>query len=164
MPTAHIQSPDVIRKFREQFVKFDNECQQALAAVRGDVSRVGEWLRREQVAHWKFELRRREEAVQQARLDYLRAVQGDKYHAKVSGVDERKELERAQRMKREAEEKIEKVKRWCWTIDQKAGKLLQPCSTFSAHLERVTPQALGRLDLLLDQPATTTPPASTACR
>ncbi len=92
-------------------------------------------------------------------------MQGDKYHAKVSGVDERKALERAQRMKREAEDKIEKVKRWSWAIDQKAGKLLQPCSTFSSHLERVTPQALGRLDHMLDRlddylrPAGSPPPA-----
>ena len=151
MSTAHIHSPETIRKFRSQFVKFDGECRQALASVSGDVSSVGEWLRREQLAHWKRELRRREELVQQARLDYLRVTQGDKYLEKQTGVDERKILERAQRAKQEAEQKIEKVKRWIWTLDQKTGKLLQPCSTFSSLLERLTPQALGRLDRMLDR-------------
>lgn len=150
MSTAHIQSPGILKKFREQFVKFASESQQALASVNGDVSRVSDWLRREQGAYWKAELRRREDLVQQARLEYLRAIQGDKVHAKVSGVDERKLLERAQRRKREAEEKIELVKRWSWTIDQKAGKLLQPCSSFATLLDQMTPQALGSLDRMLD--------------
>lgn len=151
MATAHIDSPDVLKTFRERFVKFDAECRQALAAVSGDVNQVGEWLRREQLAHWKRELQRREEKVLQARLDYIRATQEDKYHRKVSGVDEKKALEKAMRLKQEAEQKIDKVKRWILTLDQKTSKLLLPCSSFSSHLERTTPVALGRLDRLLDK-------------
>ncbi|MBI3829516.1 MAG: hypothetical protein HY291_08365 [Planctomycetes bacterium] len=150
MATANIQSPDVIRRFREQFVKFDDECRQALTSVNGDVGRVSDWLRREQLAHWKRELQRRDEKMQQARLDYLRATQSDKYQGKNSGVDELKILERMKRMKQEAEKKIENVKRWSWALDQKAGKLIQPCSTFHSLLEYMTPQALARLDRMLD--------------
>lgn len=151
MATAHIDSPDVLKHFRERFVKFDAECRQALSSVAGDVSQVSEWLRREQLAHWKRELQRRDEKVLQARLDYIRATQEDKYHRKVSGVDEKKALEKAMRMKQEAEQKIEKVKKWILTLDQKTSKLLLPCASFASHLERTTPVALGRLDRMMDK-------------
>ena len=90
MAKANISAPDVIKDFRNRWIKFDDEAKQALASIQGDVQRVTEWLRREQLAHWKRELRRRHEKEQTARQEYVRAIQGDKYAGKSSGVDERK--------------------------------------------------------------------------
>ncbi len=150
MATANISGPEVLKRFRHRFVKFDDECRQALGAVNGDVARIVEWLRREQLAHWKRQLRKREEMVQSFRLEYLSATQEDKYHRKSSGVDERKRLEKAKRMKTEAEDKIQLVKKWSMVIESKSGTLLRPCSSLSTTLEIKTPRALARLDKMLD--------------
>ncbi len=150
MAKAHISSPEVLRTFREKFVKFDDDSKQALSSVSGDVSRVIEWLRREQKAYWKQQLRKREELVQSLRLEYNRAIQGDKYQGKSSGVDERKRLDKALRMKAEAEQKIESVKRWSITIESKAGKLLMPCTSLATQLEVMTPKMLARLDQMME--------------
>lgn len=150
MAKANISNPEILRTFREKYVKFDDECKQALGSVTSDVSRIVEWLRREQLSHWKRQFRKREEMVQSLRLEYLRAIQGDKYQGKSSGVDERKRLEKAQRMKTEAEEKIQLVKKWSMQLEQKTGKLLQPVSTLSTVLLEMSPKILQRLDQMRD--------------
>ncbi|MCZ7646765.1 MAG: hypothetical protein M5U26_16005 [Planctomycetota bacterium] len=150
MAHANITDPEVLKTFRHHYVKYDEECRQALSAVRSDVFRAAEWLKREQMAHWKRQLRRCEDMAQQARLDYNRAVHGEKYHGKSSGVDERKLLERAMRAKEEAEQKLANVKRWSVAIENEAGKLLGPCMVLESLMERMTPQALARLDQMID--------------
>jgi hypothetical protein len=97
---ANISSPDVIRRFRARFVEFDSDCRRALEASRGEVVRIEDWLRREQTAFWKSQLRKREEAVEKAKRDYMSALHNDGgFQGKKSAVDEKKLLDRALRAK-----------------------------------------------------------------
>lgn len=147
---ADISSPDVIRRFRNHFVKFDEICRNALEGIRSDVGRVQDWLRREQATYWKHQLRKREDLVERARREYLQARHSSEVTRKQSWVDEKKALDRALQLKAEAEEKLRAVKKWILTIDHKAGKALGPCVALSSMLSRLTPQALARLDQMLD--------------
>ena len=148
---ANISSPDVIRKFRSQFVTFDSDCRRALEGARSDVSRIQEWLRREQLSFWQKELRRREELTEQARRDYLSACHRDGFAGKQSSVDEKKALDRALRLKAEAEQKLRAVKRWLLHIEREATNISGACLSLSAMLDTATPQALARLDEMLDR-------------
>lgn len=150
MSNANITSPEVLRDFRVKLVKFDGKAKQALASVKEEVSRVTEWLKREQDAHWKRQIRKWEEAVVQLRIEYLRVTQSDKYLRGSSGVDEKKALERAIRMKELSQQKLENVKKWSWAVEHKAGKLLQPCNNMAHQLEHLTPRALARLDTMME--------------
>ena len=148
---ANISSPDVIRKFRSQFVAFDSEARRALESSRSDTSGVQEWLRREQLAYWQRTLRKREELVEQARRDYLNASHQDGFAGKQSSVDEKKALERALRLKAEAEQKLRAVKRWLMHIEREVANVSGACLCLAAMLDTTTPQALARLDGMLDR-------------
>ncbi len=150
MSNANISDPEVLKRFRQQFVKFDADCRQALGSVRGDIYRVIDWLQREQLSHWQRQLRKREELVMQARLEYQRAASGEKFHGKSSGVDERKILDRMMRLKEEAELRIERVKHWSWAVDQETGKLMHPCAALGRLLDHQSPQTIARLDRMID--------------
>lgn len=147
---ANISSPDVIRRFRGHFVKFDETCRNALEGVRSDVGRIQDWLRREQAVHWKHQLRKREDLVERARREYIQARHGSGPMRKQSCVDEKKALDRALKLKEEAEEKLRAVKKWTMTIDHKAAKALGPCVALSSTLSKLTPKALARLDQMMD--------------
>ncbi len=144
---AHLDSPDILKQFRSQVVEFEAASRQALDGVRADIRKVTEWLRREQLARWTRELRKREEEVAEARSRYAQERHGGR---KPGCYDERKALEKAQRRKAEAEEKIRAVKRWVVRLEQDATKLLQPCQSFSVELDTRVPRALNRLDSMLD--------------
>ena len=147
---AHLDSPEILKQFRSQVVEFESVSRQALDGVRADIQKVTEWLRREQLARWARELRKREEEVAEARSRYAQERHGGRYTRKPGCYDERKALEKAQRAKAEAEAKIRAVKRWVARLEQDATKLLQPCQSFSVELDSRVPRALNRLDSMLD--------------
>jgi len=148
---ANIASPDIVRRFRARFVEFDADCRRALEASRGEVTRIEEWLRREQTAHWKHQLRKREEAVEQARRDYMSALHNDGgFQGKKSAVDEKKVLDRALRQKAEAEAKLQAIKRWLLAIDKQVADVSGACLSLASMLDATTPRALARMDAMLD--------------
>ena len=148
---ADIQSPEVIKRFRGSFVKFTEHCQRSIEDVQRDVSRVQQWLEHEQSAHWKREVRRREEIVQRARGEYTRARADSGPLSKTSCVDEKKALDKALRLREEAEQKLRAVKKTLMTIEQNVAKSLGPCVALSSMLSVLAPRALTRLDTMLDK-------------
>jgi len=148
---ANIQSPEVIKRFRACFIKFTEEGRRAIEDIQRDVSRVQQWLDREQSAHWKRELRRRDEIVQRARSEYIRARADQGPLRKKSCVDEKKALDKAMRLHEEAEQKLMAVKKTLLTLEQRTAKALGPVTAFSSALVAEAPKALARLDSMLDR-------------
>lgn len=146
---ARIDSPDVLKEFRKRFVDFDLNSRNALlgndAAVRGTL----EWLKGEQLVHWKTLLRKREEALNTAVRDLDRLRMTATWSLPTSGVDEKRAIAKAKRLKEEAETKIDAVKQWTLLLDQKARKLMGPCLVLGQMLDLLTPRALARLDQMI---------------
>src|SRR5579862_123395 len=116
MPRAKIESPDVIRDFRFQVVKFEATARQAVGGINADAQRVAQWLRYEQFQFWKQELRKAEDALQMAKSAYQIARDASNVYGKSSCVDEMRALKKAERRKEEAEQKMKNVKKWMGTI------------------------------------------------
>lgn len=148
--SANIRSPEVLKRFRHRFVEFSEVAQLAVDTVSGDVSSVLEWLRKEQLTHWRARLRRRHEEMQKAWREYVNARHGDRRMGKPSSVDERKTYERARRRKEEAEQKIALITRRADALEREATRLLPPCRHFDAMLVSLVPKAVARLDHMLD--------------
>ena len=147
---AHVSSPDVIRRCRAQFVKFDEDCRASLDGIRADVYRIEEWLRREQGPHWKHELRRLSERVEKARRDYVLARNDTGPTRKPSCVDEKKALDKAVKLRDEAERKVRAVAKGLQVTGQEVAKALGPCTVLSSRLATLAPRCLARLDQMLD--------------
>jgi len=148
--SAHINSPEIVKQFRNHFVLFDKACRQSLSGVRGDLQKTTQWLQREQLLHWKKELRKREEALQLAKREYERALREDRRSAHSTAVDAKIALGKARRRKEEAETKLQSVKKWARFLHLKTGELMGPCMALSGQLESLTPRALARLDNMVE--------------
>jgi hypothetical protein len=148
--SANIDSPEVIRRLRAQFVKFQERCGIALAEIYADVRTVEAWLEREVHPYWRRQLRRRQDLVEKAKRDYAEAVWGSKNVGKASPVDEKKALDRAIRKKEEAELKLKRIKRWNQVMKREIGKRLQPCRRLGLEMDTLGPKALARLDQMMD--------------
>ena len=101
--SANIRSPEIIAQFRAHFLAFETSCQQAVADIKSDVKKAQDWLTAEQLSHWKLQLRKREEIVNQAQREYLRAMHSGAKTAKANTVDLKKALDKAKRAREEAE-------------------------------------------------------------
>ena len=147
--SARIDTPDVLKEFRNRFIAFDKNCRQAVCGVRADVNRTIEWIRNDRVRFWKAELRNREEKLLQAKAAYTAARFGGPHERKPSYVEEEKALRKAERLKAEAEMKLEAARRWSRLLDQEAEKLIGPVNALAAMLDENTPKALARLETMI---------------
>ncbi len=147
---ARIDSPDVLKELRVQFVKFSQACHQALSAVDSDVKSTDMWLTHEQRLFLKMQLRKADEAVTAAQRDYSTARWGATDLNRSSGSEEKRVLDRAKRRKEEVELKCNAVQRWSVHLDDQVGKLRRPCIALSNLLDHTTPRALAAIDRMLD--------------
>ncbi|MBI4564982.1 MAG: hypothetical protein HY716_09855 [Planctomycetes bacterium] len=148
--SARIESMEVLKDFRNQFVAFDKRCRNALIGLDSEIKRMAHWLRGEQLLHWKVQLRKCEEAVNRASSELMQARIRSSYAGKSSYVDERKALEKAKRRKEEAEAKIIAIKLWSNLLEQNLTKMEAPCNSLGILLDQLIPKGLARIDRMLD--------------
>lgn len=149
--SANIRSPEVLRRFKHRYLEFDKRIHGALDLVLGDARSVGDWLLREQLPHWRQQLRRRHDHMKQMWREYYNARYGDRRMGKPSCVDERKAYERAKRMKAEAELKLEVIQGWMNALDREIEKLIAPVKRLEMIIDATTPKAVLRLDHMMDR-------------
>lgn len=147
---ARIDSPEILKELRRRFVEFDQTCKNAVLACEGDVRAVQQWLAGEQQTHLKLQLRKCDEAVNLAQREYSQARWSATDLSRSSGMEEKRALDKAKRRKEEVEAKLKAVQKWAVLLDDKVGKLLRPVTSLAIQLETGTPQALSRLDRMLD--------------
>jgi len=129
---ARIESPEILKAFRPQLIKFNETCHNAVNGVRTDMHRASQWLRQDQANYWKRELRKAEESVIQCRAAYNEARYAPESMRKTSAVDEKKALERAIRRKEECDQKTAAVKRW--------SIARMPASVLKSSRKKTTPR------------------------
>lgn len=147
---AHIESPEVIKEFRNHLAIFDQTCRNALMSCTAETHGTREWLRTEQRLSLKLQLRKCEEALVVARRNYEQAKWNAGDAGRSSGVDELRALEKAKLRKEEVERKAAAVKKWTGVLDQTINKMLGPVNSLTILLDQRTPRAMARLDQMLD--------------
>ncbi len=148
---ANIQSPEILKAFRPQLIKFNETCHNAVNGVRTDMHRASQWLRQDQANYWKRELRKAEESVIQCRAAYNEARYAPESMRKTSAVDEKKALERAIRRKEECDQKTAAVKRWSIVLEQHVEKMMGPVDALAHTLDSTTPAALAKIDFMIEK-------------
>lgn len=147
---ARIESPEVIKELRNRFATFDQTCRNALMGCIADVQEIRDWLRNDRQLYWKHQLRKREEELLTAKREYAQAQWASGSGGRSVGVDEMRALERAKQRQEEAERKAETVKKWTLLLEQRISKMMGPCHALLILLDQRTPQAMARLDQMLD--------------
>ena len=114
--SARVTSIDSIKDFREALCSFCASVNDGLTATQMDSRRTLDWLLYEQPAYWERELKEREQRVAQAQADWHRIKMMKAQGYQVDDIEPKEALDAAKAAVKEAEEKIEKVRRWGRTV------------------------------------------------
>lgn len=112
MSQANVRSVDAIKDFKIALINFQEDARNALGGVEMEIRHVRNWLERDQLAYWKAQVKRCNELVAEARTELHRRKLSQGNSDAVSDADQKEALRLAQRKLREAEEKVERIKKW----------------------------------------------------
>ncbi|MEJ7638323.1 MAG: hypothetical protein WKF75_10205 [Singulisphaera sp.] len=112
MSQANVRSVDALKDFKNALIAYAEEARNALSGVDMDVRRTRDWLERDQLMYWQTQVKKRNEQVSQARADLFRRQISQGNSGSVSDSDQKETLRMAIQRLRQAEEKLEKVRRW----------------------------------------------------
>ncbi|MCS7167540.1 MAG: hypothetical protein RMI91_05940 [Gemmatales bacterium] len=108
---ARVLSVEELERLRSALVQFKHEAGAALSSVALVAERAQVWLE-QQERFWKQEIRKREEAVSEARLELQRRRMMEILGRPPDTTEQEKALRRAQARLQEAEQKLRAVKAW----------------------------------------------------
>jgi hypothetical protein len=112
MSSANVRSTDAIKDFRLNLINFAEEARNALGSTEMEIRQVRNWLERDQLTYWRGQVKKCNELVSIARTELHRRQLSQGNSDAVSDTDQKEALREAQRRLREAEEMVEKIKRW----------------------------------------------------
>jgi hypothetical protein len=155
MSTAHLSDPEILRTFRRRLTEIVAEGHAALGGGGNDVVRIEDWLRSDQQAYWKRQVRDREEAYQAARREWLVAeaevrAPASRGPRRESSIEERVAMDKARRRRDEAEEKLVVVRKWLLRIERDCAPLVHVCRSSDLALHELGAKADRRLHELID--------------
>ncbi len=144
--SARVTSIDAVVAFRGALRTFEAEAAQAILSLDGQTNRALDWLDNEAPAYWRQEVRRCSDLVARTRGELetckMRTVAGQR----AACLEEIEAFRAAQRKLREAEEKIETVRKWAQRVRRELDDYRGRTMGLRMALERDLPRTLGLLD------------------
>jgi hypothetical protein len=131
--SAKIQDVDSLRELHAALAKFGVQAQSALDSANSEIRRALSFLERQQ-AFWRQEVIRRQEELNRARADLSRhrwIHDGER----VGGSEKEMLVHRARELLREAEAKVEMVRRWQRLLPQAIADFEGPGRRLAGMLE-----------------------------
>jgi hypothetical protein len=130
---AKVHDVDLLKDLHAAMAKFGVQAQAALDTANAEVRRSEDFLERQQ-AYWQQEVIRRQEELNRAKADLSRhrwVHDGER----VGGSELEMLVHRARNRLREADEKVEIVRRWKRQLPQAVGDFKGPASRLAGMLE-----------------------------
>src|SRR4051794_13174243 len=163
---ANVRSVDAIKDFKVTLINFAEEARIALSSADMEIRQIRNWLTRDQLSYWQSQVKRCQERVSMARTELHRRQLSQANSDAVSDTDQKEALRDAQRKLREAEEKVERIKRWVPVLEHAISEYhsqSQPlgdrlAGSFVASLN-VLDRMINALDSYLSMAPPTTPAA-----
>ena len=152
MSAADLRDPAVLVHLRGRVAAFVLNATAAIDGSAQQVSHVTDWLRHEQLPHWKRTLNTREEAYQQARRTWLSAEADVQLAAQSRGpgrpssLEEKLDMDKAKRKRDEAEERLASIRRWLDQVERLGAPLVTTLRGHGFALSDDGAKALARLD------------------
>jgi hypothetical protein len=150
MMSANVQSQTAISDFRAALCTFMVEARQALAAIEMEARRAVEYITETQAQAWQGEVRRGCEKVAQAKLEIHNVRTFKRIGDYIpSCIDEKKELDKAERRLRIAETKVEAARHWGRVVEQAFREFQARLAQFISVLDGDLPKAVATLERIL---------------
>lgn len=143
---ARVLSVQALRDFRVSMIKFVEEARNALSGVDMELKRTRDWLERDQLGYWQMQVKRRQEAVMNARAELHKRQIAAKGSDSISDTEQKEALREAQRRLRIAEEKVQTVKRLVPIFQHAMAEYKSCASPLNDHLSGGIDKSLARLE------------------
>jgi hypothetical protein len=160
--SANVTSIEAIKEFRSSLCRFGEDVQNALGAVEMEIRRALDWVLHEQPAYWQMQIKRRKEDLAEAQAEAfkrrLQAGQGREVH----DSEQREAVRTAQRRMMEAEEKLQRVKKWGPVFQHAVSEYqarARPTGDMLGSDLRVAIELLDRMTNALDAYVAMAPPS-----
>lgn len=146
--TARVTSIDALRELYEGIVTFREEAKNALVSVEMECRRATDFLNGQRL-YWAEELKRRKEKLSQAQSDLHRKKLQAKPGSVVQDSDQKEAVRVAVIRVREAEAKIEVVKKWASPLQHAIDEYHGKSRPLGDMLEGDVEKSLGLLDRMI---------------
>lgn len=141
---ARVLSTDALRDLRSALARFSARSREGLRSALLEILHVMDWLDK-QLDMWRREAEKRHETVQRCRSE-LAIVRSAPEQVRSAATEREIDLRKAMAKLREAEEKVEAVRRWKRLLPQVVNEHELPMRRLSGFLEGDIQYALGILD------------------
>jgi len=131
-PNANVSSIEALDSFRSSLVVYLDKAGASLDEINQEVRRNRHWLQNEQVLFWKMELRKRVKALDLASSEYFSARLT--HSGSTGATGKQVAVRRAKEAKREAEEKLRMIKKWCRNYDSEIEPLAKKVDNLRASM------------------------------
>jgi hypothetical protein len=128
---AQVTSVEAIESFRASLILFLSKVRPVLEEVSDEVLRLQSWLQNDQRRHWENELRKRGLKLEEAKQELFNAALSRLQEATAL---QHMAVQRAQRAVRDAEEKLDTLKKWDRALEDRTAPLVKQVEEFHGFL------------------------------
>ncbi|HVX15170.1 MAG TPA: hypothetical protein VHC22_28515 [Pirellulales bacterium] len=147
---ASVHSIPMLREFRAAFANFGSEAKEASAVNDMTVRRAIDWFQSDLLKYWQNELRKRDEALTNARSDYERCRMQSFGGRAPDCTDQKVAMRKAQLRLEEAQDKLKAHKKWSRVLDEEMQDYQGQSQQLSDMLSGEIPKAMADLDRMLN--------------
>lgn len=128
---AQVTSVEAIESFRASLIVFLSKVRPTLEEVSDEVLRLQSWLQNDQRRHWENELRQRGLKLEEAKQELFNTALS---HLQQATALQHMAVQRAQRAVRDAEEKLNTLKKWERELEDRTAPLVKQLEEFHGFL------------------------------
>ncbi|HQU45544.1 MAG TPA: hypothetical protein PK867_22215 [Pirellulales bacterium] len=139
----------MLRDFRAALANFADEARESQAVNDMSVRRGIDWFQNDLLKQWQSELRKREEAVTDARGEYERCRMQSFGDRVPDCTDQKVALKKAQLRLEEAQDKLKAVKKWSRVLEEEMQDYQGQSQQLADMLAGEMPKAMAEMDRLL---------------
>src|SRR4051812_29057777 len=117
MSQANVRSIEAIKDFKLALLTYAEDARVSLGAMEMEIRQVRNWLERDQYSYWQGQVKRAKEGIAEAKSELHRRQLSQMNSDAVSDSDQKEALRIAKRRLEEAEDKVERIKRWAPVLE-----------------------------------------------
>lgn len=148
MSQARVTSIQALRDLRGALQRFIEEAAAAMSEADSEALNTAQWLRFERITFWQNQVRQRHDAVQAAKNEMARKKLTS-FDNNPTAIDLRRAIERAQRREDEAQERVQRVKRWLPVLERETMLYKGGLQPLADAVARDLPAAMLRLERMV---------------
>ncbi len=139
---AQVTSVEAIESFRASLILFLSKVRPTLEEVSDEVLRLRFWLQNDQRRYWEKELRQRGLKLEEARQELFNAALS---HLQEATALQHMAVQRAQRAVQEAEDKLDLLKKWGRSLEDRTTPMIKQVEEFHGFLTVDMGRAVAQL-------------------